>query len=187
MTGGEEPPPAGEAGNVLQVGGCVYTLLLVAALAWLQLRQRLSALAEQAIGSHGLLMAAGAGLACGLLGALLLALASRLFAPLRALERRAAGWLGGMTEVQVLGLSLGGAVAEETFFRLAVLDAMDLKWSVALFVVVNTGPGFWAWAPVALAMAVTFGVMVESGLGLLSVSIAHALINYLTLRRVQEP
>jgi len=180
------PRPAA-GGSIVLAGGCIYTLLLAAALLWLLVRQRLEILPEQAIGSHGLASAAGAGLAGGLLGALLLALAGRVFEPLRALEARIAALLGGLTDVQVLGLSLLGAVSEEVFFRLAVLDAMDLKWSVALFVVVNTGPGFWAWAPVALAMAVTFGVMVESGLGLLSVSVAHALLTYLTLRRVLQP
>jgi membrane protease YdiL (CAAX protease family) len=187
VTEGSEQQPGGDGRSIVQAGGCIYVVLLLAALLWLHFRGRLGALPEQAIGSHGLAVAAGAGLACGLLATALLALAARVLAPLQRLERRIGSLLGGLNDVQVLGLSLLGALAEELFFRLAALDATDLKWSVALFVVVNTGPGFWAWAPVALAMAVTFGVMVESGLGLLSVTIAHALLNYLTLRRILAP
>lgn len=180
--GRPEGPGSGLA--VLQIGGCLYTLLLLAALGWLALRDALGRVPALAIGEHGVLAGAAVGLGAGLGFAVLLSLASRLLPAVRAVESRMGGMLGDMTDAQVLGLSLLGAVAEEAFFRLAVLDALGLLWSVALFVLLNTGPGFWAWAPVALTMGLGFGGMVEAGFGLFSATLAHALINYLTLRRI---
>jgi membrane protease YdiL (CAAX protease family) len=172
---------------LLQVAGCLYTLLLLAALLWLWARDALEALPRMAVGSHGVLVSGATGLGAGLLGSLLLALAARRFRAMQSLERKVATMMGELSDAQILALSVFGALAEELFFRLAVLDALGLEWSVALFVVLNTGPGFWAWAPVALLMAVGFGAMVVSGFGLLSVTAAHALINYLTLRRILIP
>lgn len=185
----DDQPPGAEPGTrgLLQAAGCVYTLLLLAALVWLGLRDALSALPRTALGTHGPLASAAAGLAVGLLGTWVLAAAARRLRALRAVEDKLRGAIGGVTDHQLLGIAVFGALAEEMFFRLAVLDALGLEWSVALYVLLNTGPGLWAWAPVALVMAVAFGAMVEAGLGLLSVTLAHAVINYLTFRRIFAP
>jgi hypothetical protein len=181
---GDEPPAPGA---VLWAAGAVYTLLLLGALLWLWLRDRLPALPASALGEHGLWPAAAAGLGTGLLGAAGLAAAARRFAGLGRCERRIAAFLGAQRDGALLVLAMGSAVAEELFFRLAVQDALGPVAAVAIYVGMNTGPGFWPWLPVALVAAVAFTALVQCGLGLLSATVAHALINYLTLRRIAPP
>ena len=92
--------------------------------------------------------------------------------------------VGPLSEAQLLTLSLVSAVAEEFFFRLAVQDALGLPASVALYVLLNTGPGFWSWALIALGSGLLFSGLVATGFGLLAATTAHAIINYLSLRRI---
>jgi membrane protease YdiL (CAAX protease family) len=183
---GEMKPDGGKppAAAVLSFAGCLYFAMLGAALLWLWQRERLSALPQVALGDHGLWAAAGSGLLAGLLGTAALAAASRTSAGVRACEQRIGVVLGAMGESAVIGLSTLSALAEEFFFRLAVQDALGLPVAVALYVVLNTGPGFWAWAPVALGFGLLFGSLVHWGLGLLSATVAHAVVNYLSLRRI---
>jgi membrane protease YdiL (CAAX protease family) len=177
----QQPPPLRAT---LAFAGCLYLVLLLAALAWLWQRERLAAVPASALGGHGLWVAAGSGLLAGLLGAGALALAARWSSRVRACEQRIAAVLGSLDDRLVLALSVYAAVAEEFFFRLAVQDAFGWPVAVALYVLLNTGPGFWSWAPVALGGGLVFGLMVESGLGLLSATAAHAVVNYLSLRRI---
>jgi membrane protease YdiL (CAAX protease family) len=183
----DRPPPAHEGRAAMLYAGCLWVLLLAGALLWLWARDRLPELQKQALGEHGLWASASAGLAVGLGGALAFARAARSFAAMRAMERRIAGILGPMAESQVLALALGSAVAEEIFFRLAVQDAIGLAGAVACYALMNTGPGFWAFLPVALVSGLAFGLLVQNGFGLLSATAAHALINYLSLRRILLP
>ncbi|MGE3174634.1 MAG: CPBP family intramembrane glutamic endopeptidase [Planctomycetota bacterium] len=173
------PPPAA----VVTVAVVVYGLMITAALVWLSWRDRLGELPRGALGQGGLWGGAGAGLATGLAFAGLLALAARL-PPIARCERRFASLLGPLSEAAVLALSLGAAIAEELFFRLAVQDAIGPIGAVACYVVVNTGPGFWPWLPVAVAAGALFSGLVHAGCGLFAATLAHALINYLTLRRI---
>ncbi len=170
--------------QVLLSAGIVYSGMIAAALVWLAWRGRVSALAESALGEHGALPAAGLGLAVGLAGASALALASRRSAGIRSCEGRVAAFLGALPDGAAVLLATSSAVAEELFFRLAVQDAFGPVAAVAAYVLLNTGPGFWPWLPVALAAGVSFAALVAGGFGLLSASIAHALINYLALRRI---
>jgi len=164
--------------------GCLYTLLLAGALLWLWWRSAFATLPQQALGEHGIWVAAGSGLLVGLLLAGGLRLAARHWPQLAAIERRVARLLGPMGESQILWLSLLAAVAEEAFFRLAVQDQFGLPITVALYAAVNTGPGFWAWLPVAGVFGLCFGLLVEAGAGLLAATSAHAVVNYLSLRRI---
>ncbi|MBK8099131.1 MAG: hypothetical protein IPK26_18640 [Planctomycetes bacterium] len=178
----QEPPP--DARTVHTFAGCLYSLMLVGSMFWLWLRDRTDVLATTALGNHGLPVALGAGLLGGGLGAGALTLASRRLRSLRTIEQRLATALGPLGETSILWLSLLGALAEEMFFRLAVQDLAGLTGSVALYTVMNTGPGFWAWAPVALLSALLFSGLVLGGCGLLAATTAHALMNYFTLRRI---
>jgi membrane protease YdiL (CAAX protease family) len=186
MTADRQPTDRDSRAAVLYAG-CLYVLLLAGAFSWLWVRDRLSQVHEQALGEHGLWAGAGAGLAVGLGGAFLIAWAARSFAALAAMERRIAAILGPMAEPQVLTLALCSAVAEEMFFRLAVQDAIGLVGAVACYALMNTGPGFWAFLPVAVVSGLAFGLLVQNGLGLLSATTAHALINYFSLRRILLP
>jgi membrane protease YdiL (CAAX protease family) len=177
---GTRPP----AGAVLSFAGCLYFAMIGAGALWLWQRERLAALPQAALGEHGLWVAAASGLSAGLLGSAVLALASRANAGVRACEQRIGAVLGTLRDAGLIALSMLSAVAEEFFFRLAVQDALGLPIAVALYVVLNTGPGFWSWAPVALGFGLLFGAMVDSGLGLLAATVAHAVVNYLSLRRI---
>ncbi len=167
----------------LPVAGCLYLLMMAGGYWWLWLRDRQDAIAEAAIGAHGIWMSAGAGLLAGLVGTGGLALASRL-PRFGGAERKLAEVLGPLSDRQMLGISLVAAVAEEFFFRLAVQDAMGWPAAVAFYVVLNTGPGLWVWMPIALVSGLLFSGLVALGFGLLSATVAHAVINYLSLRRI---
>lgn len=175
------PPPTRTA---LAFAGCLYLAMLLVALLWLWQRDRLAALPHSALGEHGLWAAAGSGLLAGLLGAATLAGIARRSGAVRGCEQRIAAVLGHLDDRVVLLLSVWSALAEEFFFRLAVQDALGWPTAVALYVVLNTGPGFWSWAPVALGYGLLFGSLVHHGLGLLSAAAAHAVVNYLSLRRI---
>lgn len=177
------PDPSPTSAAVVTVAVVVYGLMATAALVWLSWRDRLGELPRGALGQHGLWVGAGAGLVAGFAFAGLLALAARL-PPIARCERRFAALLGPQTEAAVLALSLGAAIAEELFFRLAVQDAIGPIGAVACYVVVNTGPGFWPWLPVAATAGALFSGLVHAGCGLFAATLAHALINYLTLRRI---
>ena len=176
---GNQPAP----GVALGIVGCLYLMMLVGAVAWLWLSDRLPALSESALGRYGIWPAAAVGLGGGLLGTALLGVAGRLNSVRRCGER-VVSLLGPLGESQILALSLLSAVAEEMFFRLAVQEAFGMPVAVALYVLLNTGPGFWAWSWIALAAAILFSGLVQLGFGLLAATAAHAIINYLSLRRI---
>ncbi len=184
MTESEEKA---RTGGAVLLAGCLYLLMVAGAVFWLWMRDDLGALAREALGTRGQWTALGAGLAAGLLGAAGIAGLSRYLSSFSALEGRVARLLGTMSDRQALWLSLSSAVGEELFFRLAVQQGLGFWWSVVLFTLLNTGPGLWAWSVVAFAMGLSFSAMVDWGFGLLSVTVAHALVTYLSLRRILPP
>lgn len=105
-------------------------------------------------------------------------------AKLRACEAKIAGVLGPLGEAQLILLTLASSIAEELFFRVAVQDVVGFPLAVVIYTVLNTGPGFLAWAPIAAACAALFGGLVAGGFGLLAATTAHAVVNYLSLRRI---
>lgn len=170
-------------GTPLQIAGCLYLMMLAAALIWLWAGDRMDSLAESALGDYGIWVAAGVGLGGGLLGALLLGFASHLKS-VQSYTERIATLLGPLSENQILALSILSAVAEELFFRLALQGAFGMAVAVGVYTGLNTGPGFWRSAWIALFAGLLFSGMVELGFGLLSATTAHAIINYLSLRRI---
>lgn len=162
-----------------------YGLLLAGGVFWLWLRDRLPIIHSHAVGSHGLWVgvAAGAGLGCAVSGVLLLAARySRVYARLEA-------WLseliGPLSDAEVMGLALLSGVIEEFFFRLAMQDALGIYWTSALFALLHGGR--WLWAVMSGILGLVFGWMMIAGFGLVSVAVAHAVINYLGLRRARTP
>ncbi len=164
-------------------GGCFSSVLLAVSLGWLAWRDRLSMLPQQAIGQHGVLVGAAVGLAVGLAGATATAALSRRFAALREIEARAALPFADMPDAGLLAFVLVGAVAEEIFFRLAVQDAIGLAGSVAVYVLLSISAGRALLLPAA-AHALCLGALVHFGFGLFASSTAHAVLNYLSLRRI---
>lgn len=178
---GQQP---GVHGAALPFAGCVYSLMLGAGLLWLGMRGAMAEVQAQAIGRHSLLASAAVGLGGGLAASGALWLAARWSAAVRKVELRVAAVLGPMDETRLCVFALLAAVAEELFFRLAAQDALGWPLAVAFYVAVNTGPGFLAWIPIALGAGLLFSGMVAAGFGLLSATAAHAVVNYLSLRRI---
>lgn len=169
---------------VLTAAFAVYSLVAAAALLWLSARDRLDVLPKLALGERGLLFAAGSGLAVGLAAAAALAWAARRFSSVRRCEDEAASAIGGLPDGAMVAFALLAAVAEELLFRVAVQDALGVIAAVACYGAVNTGPRRWVWLPIALVLAAAFSALLALGCGLLSAAIAHALVNYLSLRRI---
>ena len=182
----DDPELEPEPRFVLAAGVVVYGLMGAAALVWLWLRDRLDALPERAVGTHGPLAASGLGLGVGLGAAWIVA---RLVARHRGLQELSstAGRLFARTgEAVGIAFVLVAAVAEELFFRLAVQDAFGLVGSVAAYAILNSSVGGLRWLAFTLAHALVLGLMVQQGFGLLGSTTAHAVLNYLSLRRIQE-
>jgi len=164
--------------------GCLYPLLLLGGVIWLWFRDQLFLLEQRAVGDYGAWISLGAGAGVGLAAALLAAGLSRYLGIFRELEARLSAMIGPLNDRQIWVLALMSALGEEVFFRLALLDVAGIWWSAALFALLHSGRGLWAWASAAFLFGLLFGAMVENGLGLLSVTVAHAVINYLSLRRM---
>ena len=182
--------PGGPA--VMVAATLTYALLLAAAWLWLWLRDRDALLTAGAFGTRGeAIVSLSAGIAVGLGTGAVFAVAARL-PPFARLERALAGILGPLQDAEILWLALLSGVAEEAFFRLALLDwlgqdAMGLCTTAAIFGAFHVAPGVsLLWAPLAVAMGLLYGWMMLAGYGFASVSLAHALFNYLSLRRMQS-
>lgn len=164
-----------------------YAGLLAAGLVWLWMRDRVSVVPVAAGGDYGLVVSMGLGVVVGLSLSGVFALLVRYLGPFRGLEHRLHEMLGSLTEREITVVSLFSALGEEFFFRLAMQDAIGLYWSAAIFGLLHFGPkGTMLWTAMALVLGFGFGWMMELGFGLLSVTVAHALVNYLSLRRMEQ-
>ncbi len=164
-----------------------YAGFVAAAWFWLWLRDRTGIIGPSAAGPDGLLlsMAWGIAAALGVSGALWSL--ERYSPPVARLQARLAEFIGPLSETQITVLALASAIGEEFMFRLAMQDAFGLWPTAVLFGVLHTGPkGTRLWSALALVIGILFGWMIELGCGLLSVTVAHAVINYLSLRRMQK-
>lgn len=179
--GPEEQLPVAAAAAVL------YGLLALAGYAWLWLRDRTGQIGASAVGDHGIWISAGIGLVVALAVAAALWALERYLDSVALLVARLRVLIGPMHDRQITVVAFCSAVGEEFFFRLAMQDALGLYWTAAIFAVLHLGPrGFRAMAVVALAIGLVFGWMMESGCGLLSVTLARAVLNDLTLRRMER-
>ena len=182
--GGDGPDP--EPGMVLATGVVVYGAMGSAALLWLWSRDRWGALATQSVGEHGPFLASGVGLVVGLLGAWLLHLAFRHLAGLKDIASAAQRLFARSGDGVAIAFVLISAVAEELFFRLAVQDVFGLVGSVAVYVLLNSSVGGLRWLAFTFVHALVLGSIVHFGFGLLGSTTAHAILNYLSLRRIQD-
>jgi hypothetical protein len=170
---------------MLPLATAFYGVLLAGAVLWLWLRERTPQIAAQAIGDHGLALGAVAGAAVGALSSGAAVVLARYVAAFARLESWLAELAGPLAEREIMALALVSGVVEELFFRLAMQDAIGVYWSAAVFALLHAGR--WLWTALAAILGLVFGWMMEAGLGLISVSIAHAIINYLGLRRMRGP
>ncbi|MCA8974460.1 MAG: hypothetical protein KDC98_07045 [Planctomycetes bacterium] len=175
-----EPPPRATA----IAGGCFYTVLLLASVVWLMLRDRIALVRTAAVGEHGAAIAVATGLGVGMLGYWTYAYGLSRVRAFAAIGTQVRQLFGSMGEAAALALVVIGAVAEEMFFRLAVQDQIGLVGSVATYALLSTGAMGLRWLPVAALHATVLGSLMAQGFGLLATTTANAVMNYLVLRRM---
>jgi len=180
-----EPGDIQQPRVVLGAGALVYTAMTALALGWLWLRGRIEILPAQAVGRHGPWLAAGLGLLIGWCGAMAFAVLARRVQRFRAYAASTRRVFTAVGEIPAIAFLLLGAVAEELLFRLAVQDAIGLFGSVAVYVLLHMGIGGPWVVPVSLLHGLALGLLVHQGFGLLSSTTANAIMNYLSLRRIQ--
>ena len=171
---------------VLATGTVVYGAMGLAALLWLWSRDRSEMLVTQAIGDYGPFASSGVGLAVGLLGAWILNLVLNRFKSLKEVTSAAHRLFARAGDGVAIAFVLISAVAEELFFRLAVQDLFGLVGSVAVYVLLNSSVGGLRWLAFTFVHALVLGLIVHLGFGLLGSATAHAILNYLSLRKIQE-
>lgn len=181
-----EQDPEPEPGLVLATGTIVYGAMGAAALLWLWARDRSDALHEQAVGEYGPLASSGVGLGVGLIGAWILNLAIKRFESLKDVASAAHRLFARASDGVAIAFVLISATAEELFFRLAVQDLFGLFGAVAVYVLLNSSVGGLRWLAFTFAHALVLGLIVHLGFGLLGSTTAHAVLNYLSLRRIQD-
>lgn len=179
-----EAPSEPEPQVSLVGGGMVYGLLLAAGLVWLSLRDRGSQLATMAIGERGPWVGSAVGLAVGVAFAFAFGMVSRRSKGLQGIEAQVRTLFARVGDMAAMAFLLVGAIAEEVFFRLAVQDAIGLFGSVATYVLVNSSIAGLRMVPFTALHALVLGLLVQQGFGLLASTTAHAIMNYLSLRRI---
>lgn len=186
MTGPDlDPEDTQQPRVVLGAGALLYAVMTAVALGWLWVRGRIEVLPAQAIGRHGPWLAAGLGLLIGWCGAMVFAVLARRVQKFRAYAALTRRVFTDVGEISSIAFVLLGAVAEELLFRLAVQDAFGLLGSVAVYVLLHMGIGGPWVIPVSLLHGLALGLLVHQGFGLLSSTTANAIMNYLSLRRIQ--
>ena len=189
MSDAPDDPPASDPerrGSLIPFAALFYGVVIAAALFWMQWRGRWDRLIELGRGDWHPAAQVGTGL--GL--ALLVVGLSRVLTPrvrlLRVLEAELRQLLGPLSEADALFLSLASGIAEELFFRGAMQDQVDLFTTAIAFALLHTGrrAHFAVWTFFSLLMGLVLGLLVQAGAGLLTVTLAHATINYLNLRRI---
>jgi len=143
-------------------------------------------LPEQAVGEYGPLASSGVGLGVGLIGAWILNQAIKRFASLKDVASAAHRLFARASDGVAIAFVLISATAEELFFRLAVQDLFGLFGAVAVYVLLNSSVGGLRWLAFTFVHALVLGLIVHLGFGLLGSTTAHAVLNYLSLRRIQD-
>ncbi|HJZ85382.1 MAG TPA: CPBP family intramembrane glutamic endopeptidase [Polyangia bacterium] len=126
------------------------------------------------------------GVALGLFVVFLSRLAVHRFEWARLLHREFRALLGELGQAEILLLALASSVGEEVFFRGALLPAIGIWASSAVFALLHIGPGrrYLPWTVSAFLMGLAMSVLAR-WLGDLGAPIAaHFTINFMNLRHI---
>ena len=131
-----------------------------------------------------------AGVLCGLAAGLVIVFGSRLalyqFEWARALHRDLRHLLFPLTDVEIVVLAVASSVGEELFFRGALLPAIGLVGSSAVFALLHVGPKarHLPWTVTSFGAGLLFGAIFLWTGDLTGPVVAHFLVNFLNLRHV---
>ncbi len=177
-----EPP---ETRVALAFGASViYGIFVLIAVFWFWVREQQHRLPQLAVGEHGIFASLAVGVAVGLLISGTIRLLARYVQAFARLEAQLTEVVGDLSESEIVVIAMASAIGEEMLFRGAMQDQFNLYVSALVFGLLHTGPGLWLWTCVAALLGLLFGAMVHFEFGLLSVTVAHALINFTSLRRM---
>lgn len=133
-----------------------------------------------------------AGIISGLAAGLGIVFASRMalyrFDWARALHRELRHLLFPLSEVEIVVLAAASSVGEEMFFRGALLPAIGLVGSSAIFALLHIGPKarHLPWTLSSFGAGLLFGAMFLWTGDLTGPVVAHFLVNFLNLRHVAQ-
>jgi membrane protease YdiL (CAAX protease family) len=133
-----------------------------------------------------------AGIAMGLSLGLAIVFASRLalyrFEWARALHREFRGLLNPLSDVEIVVLAAASSVGEEMFFRGALLPAIGLLGSSAVFALLHIGPKarHLPWTFSSFVAGLMFGAIYTWTGDLTGPVLAHFAVNFLNLRHVAQ-
>ena len=131
-----------------------------------------------------------AGIVSGLAAGLTIVFASRMalyrFDWARALHRELRHLLFPLSDVEIVVLAAASSVGEEMFFRGALLPAVGLLGSSAIFALLHVGPKarHLPWTASSFVAGLLFGAMFMWTGDLTGPILAHFLVNFLNLRHV---
>jgi len=166
----------------------LYLALGAAALAWGGLRGQANIWQLPGRGEPLVL----AGIASGILLGLGIVFVSRLalyrFDWARSLHREFRGLLNPMSDFEIVVLAVASSVGEEMFFRGALLPAVGLVASSAVFTLLHIGPKarHLPWTLSSFGAGLLFGAMFLWTGDLTGPVLAHFLVNFLNLRHVAQ-
>ena len=132
------------------------------------------------------------GILGGVAAGLLIVFASRMalyrFEWARSLHRELRHLLFPLTDVEIVVLAGASSVGEEMFFRGALLPAIGIFGSSAIFALLHIGPRarHLPWTASSFAAGLLFGVMFQWTGDLTGPVVAHFLVNFLNLRHVAQ-
>src|SRR6185312_6811272 len=167
-----------------------YLVLGVAALVWGSVRGQPNI--WHLGGQNPALSLTFAGILAGLAAGLVLVFASRMalyrYEWARELHRELRHMLFPLAVPEIVVLAAASSVGEEMFFRGALLPAIGLLGSSALFALLHIGPKarHLPWTLSSFGAGLLFGAMFLWTGDLTGPVIAHFLINFLNLRHVAE-
>lgn len=168
----------------------VYLVLGAAALAWGNLRGHPDV--WRLGGREPTLTMTFASLLCGLAAGALVVFLSRLalyrFDWARELHRELRHMLFPLAEVEIVVLAAASSVGEELFFRGALMPAVGLVLSSAVFALLHIGPKarHLPWTASSFGAGLLFGAIFLWTGDLTGPVVAHFLVNFLNLRHVAQ-
>jgi len=132
------------------------------------------------------------GILGGLAAGLLIVFASRMalyrFEWARSLHRDLRHMLFPLTDVEIVVLAGASSIGEEMFFRGALMPAIGLLGSSAIFALLHIGPKarHLPWTASSFVVGLLFGAMFQWTGDLTGPVLAHFLVNFLNLRYVAQ-